>query len=505
MGLESIVIAAATAHPGTIAVKSSSSVLTYADLDLLANRLARGLLQLGAKAGDRIGLWLEKSPEAVVAMQAALRIGAAYVPVDPLSPARRAAELLRDCGVHVVVTSAARVATLAAEGLTVATITTTPDDPSGRGLTWREVEGLSAAPLPPPMRADDDLAYILYTSGSTGRPKGVCISHRNALAFIEWSKAHVGPSPGDRFASHASFHFDLSVFDLYTSFLSGGTTCILPEGAAYSPGALVEFVQQEKISVWYSVPTALVMMMEHGGLLDIDHPSMHTVIFAGEPFPIKHLRRLRERWPEVRLFNFYGPTETNVCTAYEVGAIDPQRAHPVPIGKASCGDRVWAINQDGSEVKPGEEGELIVNGPTVMLGYWGSEPQRGPYPTGDIVRLLDDGNYEYVGRRDGMVKIRGFRVELGDVEAALLTHPELAAVGVVVAGSGIAAKLVAFAVARGATRPTLLQLKRYCVDRLPRYMILDDVRYLDALPRTANGKIDRIELAKRASAPRATA
>jgi amino acid adenylation domain-containing protein len=501
MGLESIVIAAAAAHPGAVAVKASSNSLTYADLDALANRLARGLLQLGARSGDRVGLWLEKSPEAVAAMQAALRIGAAYVPVDPLSPARRAAEVLRDCGVRAVVTTAARVAMLSAEGLTVATITTC-DGPNGGGINWREVEGLSPAPLPPSIRADDDLAYILYTSGSTGKPKGVCISHRNALSFIEWSRAHVGASPGDRFASHASFHFDLSVFDLYTSFLSGGTTCILPEGAAYSPEGLVEFVQEEKISVWYSVPTALILMMEHGGLLDIDRLPMHTVIFAGEPFPIKHLRRLRDRWPGVRLFNYYGPTETNVCTAYEVGTIDPQRAHPVPIGKASCGDRVWAVKQDGSEARPGEDGELLVSGPTVMLGYWGSEPQRGPYPTGDIVRLLDDGDYEYVGRRDGMVKIRGFRVELGDIEAALLTHPDLAAAAVVVTGSGIAAKLVTFAVARGAAQPTLLQLKRHCVERLPRYMIVDDVRYLDALPRTANGKIDRAELSKRASGPR---
>jgi amino acid adenylation domain-containing protein len=500
MRLESIVIAAASAHPHTVAVKTSSSELTYAELDRLANQLARGLVELGTRAGDRVGLWLEKSPQTVVAMQAALRVGTSYVPVDPLSPARRAAEALRDCSVRAVVTTAERAATLAAEGLTAAAITTTGENSSGGGLTWSDIEGLSGAPLPPAPRADDDLAYILYTSGSTGKPKGVCISHRNAVAFIEWSKAHVGPRPGDRFASHASFHFDLSVFDLYTSFMSGGTTCLLPEGAAYSPGALVEFIQEEKISIWYSVPTALILMMEHGGLLDIEHLPMHTVIFAGEPFPIKHLRRLRERWPKLRLFNYYGPTETNVCTAYEVGEIDPQRVHPVPIGKASCGDRVWAVKQDGSITGCGEEGELVASGPTVMLGYWGGEPQNGPYATGDIVRLLDDGNYEYVGRRDNMVKIRGFRVELGDVEAALLTHRDLAALAVVALGAGLAAKLVMFAVARAAARPTLLQLKRHCADRLPRYMIIDEVHYLDALPHTANGKIDRIDLAKRATA-----
>jgi amino acid adenylation domain-containing protein len=384
-----------------------------------------------------------------------------------------------------------------AEGLEFVALTT--DEAFEGALTFTDVERFSDAPVSTSTRADSDLAYILYTSGSTGKPKGVCISHRNALAFIEWARTTVGARAGDRFASHAPFHFDLSVFDLYVSFACGGTTCIIPEGAAYAPQLLVEFIREEQITIWYSVPTALTLMLEHGELLDLEPLPMRAVIFAGEPFPIKPLRRIRERWPELRLFNFYGPTETNVCTAYEVGTIDPERIHPVPIGTASSGDCVWAVKEDGTHAGVGEEGELLVSGPTVMVGYWGEAPHDGPYRTGDIVRLLPDGNYEYIGRRDHMVKVRGYRIEMGDIEAALLAHPGLRAAAVVVSGESIKTRIVAFAVASGASRPTVLQLKRHCADRLPRYMIIDDVRYVEALPRTANGKIDRLALSRSAA------
>ncbi len=253
------------------------------------------------------------------------------------------------------------------------------------------------------------------------------------------------PQPEDRFSNHAPFHFDLSVFDLYAAFLSGGCVSIVPEHHAYVPRALVDFAVRERITVLYAVPSALILMVDAGGLLEQPGLELRTVVFAGEPYPIKQLRRLREGLPGVRLFNWYGPTETNVCTGYEVGEIPPDRSVPVPIGHAASGDRVWAVKDDGSEAGIGEKGELLVSGPTVSLGYWGSEPQGdAPYRTGDIVRLEAGGEYSYVGRRDQMVKIRGHRVELGEVEAALLAHPEIEDTAVVAAGSGIDARLVAY-------------------------------------------------------------
>ena len=495
MRLERLVSESAERHPDRAAIKDAHEELSYGQLDALARRTARRLDEVGVRRGDRVAVWLNKSVQAVAVMQGALRLGAAYVPVDPLSPPSRAATIMRDCRIGALVAPADRARSVLTGDL--AHVPLVAADPGTNALAQSELDGSEEAPRPT-AGTEDDLAYILYTSGSTGVPKGVCISHRNALAFVDWAAREVAAQPEDRFSNHAPFHFDLSVFDLYAAFLSGGCVSIVPEHHAYVPRALVDFVVRERITVLYAVPSALILMVDAGGLLEQPGLELRTVVFAGEPYPIKQLRRLREGLPGVRLFNWYGPTETNVCTGYEVGEIPPDRSVPVPIGHAASGDRVWAVKDDGSEAGIGEKGELLVSGPTVSLGYWGSEPQGdAPYRTGDIVRLEAGGEYSYVGRRDQMVKIRGHRVELGEVESALLAHPEIEDTAVVAAGSGIDARLVAYCAGRG-TPPALLEIKRHCAERLPRHMIIDRAVHLDELPRTRNGKVDRLALRRMA-------
>jgi clorobiocin biosynthesis protein CloN4 len=341
------------------------------------------------------------------------------------------------------------------------------------------------------------MAYILYTSGSTGAPKGVCLSHRNALAFVDWAAREIGADPADRFASHAPFHFDLSVFDLYAAFRAGASVHLIPPELSAAPSLLVDYLTRHRITVWYSVPSALILMARSGGLLDAAPSALalRAVLFAGEPFPVKYLRQLREHLPGVRFLNLYGPTETNVCTFHEVVAMPPDQVSPVPIGRACSGDRVWAVRDDGTPAGHGEEGELVVDGPTVMLGYWGQPPQTGPYRTGDRVVLLDSGDYQYLGRRDSLVKVRGYRIELGQVEAALQAHPGVGDVAVVTEGTGVDARIVAYVVPAEADAPGLLDLKRHCAATLPRYMIVDAVRFVAELPRTGTGKVDRLALA----------
>jgi amino acid adenylation domain-containing protein len=460
--------------------------MTYGELDHAADAVARVLAGQGVRPGDRVALWLPKSVRAVVTMQAVLRLGAAYVPIDPLGPVALALRVIGDCSPRIVVTTAESAEKLRDHGVTIAMpYPAEPDDQA------------SARALPDPAGSADDLAYILYTSGSTGTPKGVCLSHRNALAFVDWAAAEIGARAADRLANHAPFHFDLSVLDLYVAFRAGASVHLIPTEMSFAPSLLVDFMLKQRITVWYSVPSALILMAREGGMLDVALSafSLRALLFAGEPFPVKHLRQLRNHLHGVRFLNLYGPTETNVCTFHDVVTIPEDQANPVAIGRACSGDQVWAVRDDGTPAGPGEEGELVVDGPTVMLGYWGRPRHTGPYRTGDRVVMLDGGDYQYLGRRDGMVKVRGYRIELGEIEAALQAHPEIADVAVVVSGIGVDARIVAYVVPAGESTPGLMDLKRHCAARLPRHMIVDAVRAVAGLPRTVTGKVNRLALA----------
>ncbi|MFJ9785927.1 AMP-binding protein [Amycolatopsis sp. NPDC101161] len=467
--LHELVLAAAERTPDARAVHCGDTTVTYRDLDELAGRQAAGLHAAGVRRGDRVLIWAEKSVEVVALMQAALRLGAVYVPVAPSNPVSRVRLIADGCTPALVVTD-----------------TTADWGPNPPPLS--SFEELSTSDIPPPLEhvGPDEPAYILYTSGSTGAPKGVLISHRNALAFVEWAAAETGLHAGDRLANHAPFNFDLSVFDLYGAFLAGASVDLAGSDLSYSPAELTEFLHGRGISVWYSVPSALLLMMRHGGLLDRPAPaSLRVCVFAGEPFPIAGVQTLRRAWPDVRLFNWYGPTETNVVTSYEVTDADLARTGGLPIGRACS----------GATLTLSSEGEIVVEGPTVMLGYWGAAPQLGGYRTGDLGRYDAAGELEYAGRRDAMVKLRGHRIELGEIETALARHPAVAEVAVVVAGAGIDARLRAVVVPRPGERVTLLGMKAHCAAHLPKYMIVDEVSLADELPRTANGKTDRAKLA----------
>ncbi|HET8660524.1 MAG TPA: amino acid adenylation domain-containing protein [Micromonosporaceae bacterium] len=484
----------ATRTPDATAVGSLDGSATYAELDALAQQQAAGLRAVGVAAGDRVVLWAAKSVSGVALMQAALRVGAAYVPVAPTNPAARMSRIAADAGARVIVTDQAQGER------------SSPAGQAGQpvALTFTELAELGAAgPAAPGPAVDagpDDPAYLLYTSGSTGTPKGVCLSHRNGAAFVEWAADLLAVAAADRLANHAPFNFDLSVFDIYAAFRAGGSVHLVPEQLSYAPQQLVRFIRDTGITVWYSVPSALVLMIRDGGLLDGGPPpGLRACVFAGEPMPIPYVHQLREAWPGVRLMNWYGPTETNVCTWYEVSDADTGRTRPLPIGRAACGDTVLldpAYQAAGDQAGPGSgaEGEIVVSGPTVMLGYSGHPPQAGPYRTGDLGRLDANGDIEYLGRLDNMVKLRGHRVEPAEVEAVIAGHPRVADVAVVVVGTGLEARLYAVVVPAGGDGPGLLEIKRWCAQRLPTYMIVDVLRVVEKLPLTLNGKTDRAAL-----------
>ncbi|MGW4407536.1 amino acid adenylation domain-containing protein [Nonomuraea sp. NPDC004702] len=478
MKLHRLLIESARRTPEAVAVHDHDGPVTYRALDELSDLYLSALRRRGVGRGDRVVIWTGKHVQAIAVMQAVLRLGAVYVPVAGANPAARVARIVRDAAPALVVTDEDAPGRL----------------PAGHGLPlvpWPELAAggdadagggrgeLSAG--------GDDPAYILYTSGSTGTPKGVCLSHRNALAFVEWAVREVRVGAGDRLSNHAPFNFDLSVFDLYAAFATGASVHLVPPASAYAPHQLTDFLHERAITVWYSVPSVLTLMCREGGLLDREPPpGLRACVFAGEPFPLQHVRALRKHWPGVRLLNWYGPTETNVCTSYEVSDADLDRDRPLPIGRACAGDTVTLSSPDDDGV-----GEIVVEGPTVMLGYWGGERLTGPYRTGDFGRLDADGELHYVGRRDHLVKVRGNRVELGEIETALGGLGSVAEVAVLAAGEGDHARLYAFVVPAPGRRPSLLEVKRHCAGLLPPYMNVDRLRLLETLPRTPNGKTDR--------------
>jgi amino acid adenylation domain-containing protein len=498
MRLDRLVTPWAERAPDRVAVDGADEAITYGELDRLANRFARVFRANGLKPGERVGVHLPRSGRAIAAMLGALRAGAVYVPLDPGSPPTRMGLIAQDCGLHHVVISPSLLASWAAAGVCGAiehfflSAAGGPIDvpASTRTHAWSEVEIANPAPTEPAGSSPDDLAYLLYTSGSTGVPKGVMLSHRNALAFVDWAADQISLNDGDRVASVAPFHFDLSVFDIWSSLSRGATIVVVDEATVVSGRRMLDRIHAKAINVWYSVPSALVLMLESGGLAERGAPSLRVVFFAGEVFALKHLRSTMAALPKARFFNLFGPTETNVCLAYEVTAPPPPDAPAIPIGCASCGDVISILDPEGHVLPAGEVGELFVDGPTVMLGYWDggrrTAPKR-PYATGDLVSRRLDGELMYHGRRDHMVKIHGFRVELGEVEAALHDHRCIQEAVVF----AVEQQLVAVAVPSDPT-VSVLDIKRHCAARLPRYMIPSDVRLVEQLPRTSNGKADRV-------------
>jgi len=501
--------AAARWPDNTAVVDPASGEIRYRELAELSDRLRDRLRALGVRPGDRVGICMRKSIDAVAAIYGILKAGAAYVPVDAGAPPARDAYILHDCAVRAVLLDSRLEPKLRAELEALgAPPPLLPLDGVGDGSALRRaLDALDqAAPAPATQTvfpAPGDLAYILYTSGSTGKPKGVMLSHENGASFVDWCSEVFEPSERDRFSSHAPFHFDLSILDIHVSLKHGATLVLVAEDIGKDPERLAALIAAQRISIWYSAPSILALLAQFGKLERHDYGALRHVLFAGEVFAIKHLRSLVAQLAGRRYFNLYGPTETNVCTFYEVvPPIPDDRVTPVPIGKSCSHLLCRVVGTDGRDVRAGDEGELCVSGRGVMQGYWGlaEQTERGFltdaagvrwYKTGDVVVEARDGNYVYLGRRDRMVKRRGYRVELGEIESALYQHPAIKEAAVVaVPDEEAGVKLTAFLSCREAEHPSLIALKRFCSEHLPLYMIPDTFSWQEALPKTSTDKTD---------------
>lgn len=496
----------------TAVEESEGGSIRYGELSRISDRVRDRLRCLGVRRGDRVGICLRKSADAVAALFGIMKAGAAYVPVDPTAPASRNAYIFQNCEVATVIVER-RLAdglSIEFEALGFHPPMVVPDG-TGRGIPLaRALDELDAQHPAPPMPSEplgaSDLAYILYTSGSTGRPKGVMLSHGNALSFIDWCSEVFQPTEEDRFSSHAPFHFDLSVLDIFVSLKHGAALVIVEEQLGKDPARLAPWIAQKRLTFWYSAPSILAMLAQFGKLDQHDYSALRTVLFAGEVFPIKHLRLLKSLWPHPRYYNLYGPTETNVCTWYEVPQTIPEsQEEPVPIGPACSHCRPLVVDESGKEVAPGAEGELCIAGPSVLQGYWGLPEQTARaflpgrdelwYKTGDIVVEQPDGAFRFLGRRDRMVKKRGYRIELGEIEGALYRHPAIKEAAVVVLPDEEGdVRIKAFVSTKDGSKISIIALKQFCSQQLPLYMVPDLFQCLETLPKTSTDKINYQQL-----------
>jgi amino acid adenylation domain-containing protein len=340
------------------------------------------------------------------------------------------------------------------------------------------------------------------------------ITHRNALAFVDWAVREFALGPADRLSSHAPLHFDLSIFDIFGALAAGASLALIPDGTSTFPIRLAEWIAKNRISVWYSVPSILTLLLQKGRLERHDLSPLRLVLFAGEVFPTKFLRGVMAALPRAGFANLYGPTETNVITAYRVPPLPEGDDRPIPIGRACANTDLLIVADDGTRItEPGREGELHARGPTVAQGYWG-DPERTArgfvpnpfqpayaervYRTGDIVTLRPDGNLDFLGRRDRMVKSRGYRIELDEIETVLYAHPQVKEAAVIaVPDEQIGSRILAFLASTDGADPRA-EVKEHCGARLPRYMLPDVFELLPELPKTSTGKVDRTTLAARA-------
>lgn len=520
--LHQILSESAAKYADRKAVLYKDHAITYAELERESNRFAQGLRRIGTGQGERVGIFLNRSIDSIVSVFGTLKAGAAYVPIDPMCPPARLKYIIDKCRLKLLVTSHNKLDKIASAfpmppSAAVLVMDGKQAAPSWPGplpaVAWPQIRTQLSDEAPNVDAIDRDIAYILFTSGSTGNPKGVMLSHLNALTFIKSAHAFFKISADDRVSNICPLHFDMSVFDLYVTFTAGAALVVIPETDALFPSRMARDIAAHRITVWNSVPSALCLLSAFKDLDSYDFAALRLVLFAGEIFPLKHLHRLQETFRNARFCNLYGQTEANSSMYYWAERLPPDPNAILPIGKTLPNFEVFALTREGRRVsEPGQEGELYVRASTVACGYLDEpgktrhafvpDPLRpespGPvYKTGDLVRLDGNGDFVFMGRKDHMIKSRGYRIEIGEIEAVLRNHAQIEnAVVIPVPDELVGNRISALIVPAPQSGIQKRQVLTYCSKFLPKYMIPEIIQFCDALPQTASGKIDRNKLAR---------
>jgi amino acid adenylation domain-containing protein len=478
--------------PDRIAVTAGGHSLSYADLQGRANCLARYLRESGVSHESLVAVFLERSPDLLVGLLGIMKAGGAYVPLEPSFPKNRLADMLADARPAVILTQESLAADLPADLARVVCL-----DSVGK-----ELEQFSAE-SPPDAPFDDSLAYVIYTSGSTGRPKGVQISHRSLANFLSSMRREPGLGEHDTLLAVTTISFDIAALELFLPLVVGGRVVVAERATTLDPQKLAQAIEREGATFMQATPATWRMLLDAGW-----RPTRPLRIASGgEALPGELAWRLRDLGLEV--WNLYGPTETTIWSAARRVPVTEQLSRDGldPIGRPIDNTQLYVLDSHLSPQPVGIPGELYIGGEGLARGYlnrpeltaeryrpdpFSGQPGARLYRTGDLVRRLPGGEIEFMGRLDNQVKVRGFRIELGEIESALSRHDAVSQAVVVARESGHGEKqLVAYVVPANKTPPATEELRAFLKLRLPEYMVPASVVFLDALPRTPNGKVDR--------------
>jgi len=491
-------------RPGDNALTDGTEHLTWREYRDRAASLGGALRQIGVQVGDRVAIHLSKSVDSFVAVHAILRLGATVVPIDWFAPAAHVRNVIADADPTAMISSASK-----------RVLDDLVGDSEGPPVIGPAASG------PPIDRVDvapGDDAYIVYTSGSTGRPKGIVHTNASALAYARAAVDTYELTESDRLANVAPLHFDQSTFELYAAPLAGSAVVVLSDVVLRFPASAAQLIEQERVSVWYSVPFAITQLTDRGAVGDRDLSALRWVLYGGESFPPGALAGSMRSLPSARFSNVYGPAEVNQCTFHHLDE-PPTTDDAIPIGPAWSAADLLLVDDDGAVIDDGTPGHLLVSTDTMMDRYWqrddltagaivtmpdprrpDDETSKRWYRTGDKVLRRADGEFVFLGRFDHQVKVRGHRIELEAVEAIAVEHETVTDCAVMVErGVGGGDDRLVAAVAPTVDDHTVAEIVKHLRARLPRYAVPAEVVGLAQIPRTGNGKIDRPAVAEAAA------
>ncbi|PHN08612.1 amino acid adenylation domain-containing protein [Flavilitoribacter nigricans] len=504
------VLDSAYRYPDQPAFRGGNQQYTYAQLAERMQQLALLLQEMGVRKGDRVGIYLNRCLETALAIYGIMQAGAVYVPLDPNAPLERIRGILRSCRVKHLISQPVQKRRLQqlvdGEALPLESIIGLKTDLPVKTISWDEVWEMPTDRSPAGRVCEKDLAYIMYTSGSTGSPKGIMHTHASGLAYARLSAQTYQLTGQDRIGNHAPIYFDISTLGYFTAPLVGATTVIIPDAYTKMPASLSQLIEKEKLSIWYSVPLALIQLLQRGILEERDLSALRWILFGGEVFPPAHLAALMEKWPQARFSNVYGPAEVNQCTYYHLEE-PPLSGQPAPLGTVWENTQMLILDDQDREVGPGNIGELLIRSATAMQGYWGQPDltekafycmEVAPgfsekyYRTGDLVRQDEAGLLHFMGRKDQQIKTRGYRVELEAVEHQLRSLGTVKEAAVFPYRNGSEETLIIGSVIlNGSNGTTEKDLIAALGDKLPWYALPQSIFELSDFPRTGSDKVDR--------------